>query len=84
MTIGIIRRDTSLSRAFQCPGQDLNLHAPEGTADFKSAAAANYATRARAKPPEGDRPGTIVVALTGGRAAQPRNRIQPWLPGPRD
>ena len=29
-----------------CPGRDSNPHAPEGTADFKSAAAATYATRA--------------------------------------
>ncbi len=34
------------TRDMWCPGQDSNLHVPEGTADFKSAAAANFATRA--------------------------------------
>ena len=36
--------------ARSCPGRDSNPHAPEGTAEFKSAAATDFATRAR---PEG-------------------------------
>ena len=36
----------SSPRNCPCPGQDSNLHAPEGTAVFKTAAYARFATRA--------------------------------------